>query len=446
MKLIFFFQLIFLTNTIFAQTNFRNVSFAEALRMAKAEGKMVFMQFESDDCDQCNEVAEKGLEDKEVGNRIEQSLIALRITLKHPDRTQLAGQYNMHKKFGSLFIDMNAALVHKFLKTTTFGREYLKQIDLALYSTSESARITELEKEYKNGNRDISFLETLLTKRKSLNLTTDNLLDEYVALLPHDSLQSISSLAFIAQMAPMLDSKASNILRRDQQLFNKAWYSMSNPLRIGINNVIIHKGMKKAIDEKNEGAAVRVAAFAQGTYMGNYAAGSKAYDKNLLHFYEKTDTSKYFRKAIAYFDRYFMIVSPDSIKKIDTVTNNRLSAQAPKTDTIINGSQVRKSTISYAPLTQNFTWELNSSALNFYKMTNNPYLLSVATEWAKKGLEFFKSPEILDTYSRLLYKQNQKAKAIELQQEAIALRKQRKFSTKEHDIILAKMVKGETID
>jgi len=54
----------------------------------------------------------------------------------------------MHKKFGSLFIDMNAAVVHKFLKTTTFGKEYLKQIDLALYSTSESARITELEKEY----------------------------------------------------------------------------------------------------------------------------------------------------------------------------------------------------------------------------------------------------------------------------------------------------------
>ncbi|MEJ7820727.1 MAG: hypothetical protein WKF85_00320 [Chitinophagaceae bacterium] len=253
-------------------------------------------------------------------------------------------------------------------------------------------------------------------------------------------------MAFIAQMAPMLDSKASNILRKDQQLFNRAWYSMSNPLRIGINNVIIYKGMKKAIDEKNEGAANRVAAFAQGTYMGNYAGGTKAYDKNLLHFYEKTDTSKYFRKAIAYFDRYFMILSPDSIKKIDTVTKNRLSAQAPKTDTIMNGRQVQRTSISYTPVTQNFTRELNNGALSFYKMTNNPYLLSVATEWAKKGLEFYKSPEILDTYSRLLYKQNQKAKAIELQHEAIALRKQRKFSTKEYDAILAKMVKDETID
>ncbi|MEJ7671484.1 MAG: hypothetical protein WKF59_01885 [Chitinophagaceae bacterium] len=79
-------------------------------------------------------------------------------------------------------------------------------------------------------------------------------------------------------------------------------------------------------------------------------------------------------------------------------------------------------------------------------MSNDPNKLSIATEWAKKGLEFYKSPEILDTYSRLLYKQNQKAKAIELQHEAIAVRKQRKFSTKEYDVILAKMVKGETID
>ncbi|MEJ7671482.1 MAG: hypothetical protein WKF59_01875 [Chitinophagaceae bacterium] len=33
----------------------------------KLKGKMVFMQFESEDCDQCNEVADKGLENKEVG-------------------------------------------------------------------------------------------------------------------------------------------------------------------------------------------------------------------------------------------------------------------------------------------------------------------------------------------------------------------------------------------
>ena len=253
-------------------------------------------------------------------------------------------------------------------------------------------------------------------------------------------------MAFIAQMAPMLDSKASNILRKDQQLFNKAWYSLSIPLRNGINNVIIHKGMKKAIDEKNEGGAMRIASFAQGTYMGNYTAGTKAYDKNLLYFYEKTDTSKYFRKAIAYFDRYFMIISVDSIKKMDNLKMNSLSAQGIKLDTIINGRQVRRTTIVYAPLTQNFTRELNNGAWSFYKMTENPYLLSVATEWAKKGLEFFKSPEILDIYSRLLYKQHQKAKAIELQHEAIAVRKQRKFSTKEYDAILAKMVKGETID
>jgi hypothetical protein len=112
----------------------------------------------------------------------------------------------------------------------------------------------------------------------------------------------------------------------------------------------------------------------------------------------------------------------------------------------MNGRQVQRSTISFAPVTQNFARELNNGAWSFYKMTKNPYLLSVATEWVTKGLEFFKSPEILDTYSRLLYKQNQKAKAIELQQEAIALRKQRKYSTREYDLILDKMKKNAIVD
>ena len=446
MKILFPLLFIFIGNTINAQTNFRNISFTDALHMAKAEGKMLFMQFESEDCDQCNEVADKGLEDIEVGKRIEQAFVAIKITSKHPDRIQLTGQYNMHKGFGTLFIDMNGALIHKFGKSTTFSKEYLNQIDLAIYSTSESSRINDLENEYKNGNRDLSFLERLLTKRKTLNLDTEILLDEYVSLLPTDSLQSLNTLVFIAQMAPMLYSKASYVLRKDPELFNKAWYSMSNSLRITINSFIIHKSMKKAIDLKNESMATGVASFAKSTYTANYAAGTKAYDKNLLYFYEKTDSAKYFSKAIAYFDHYYMTLNTDSVKQIDSFTSKRLMEQAPKKDTMVNGRQVSMARITFAPYTQILTRDLNNAAWRFYKMANNSYLLSKAAGWAKKGLELYRSPEILDTYARLLYKLNEKEKAIELESEAIALRKERKFSTKEFDAALDKMKNNLIVD
>jgi hypothetical protein len=97
---------------------------------------------------------------------------------------------------------------------------------------------------------------------------------------------------------------------------------------------MIHKSMLKAIKEKDEKYAIRTASFAQSTNGSNYAAGAKAYDLNMLRFYDETgDTTAYFRKAIAYFERYFLTVSPDSIKRIDSVNLQQRLALVKK-DTI----------------------------------------------------------------------------------------------------------------
>ena len=112
-----------------------------------------------------------------------------------------------------------------------------------------------------------------------MKLSTDALLDEYMELLPQDSLQSIRTLQFIAQLAPILGSKTDKSLHKDGILFNKAWYGMNLQMRIGINRTIIHKSMNKAVREKNEAFAIRTASFARGTYDRNSIAGAKAFEK-----------------------------------------------------------------------------------------------------------------------------------------------------------------------
>jgi len=197
---------------------------------------------------------------------------------------------------------------------------------------------------------------------------------------------------------------------------------------------------------KDQNYAARTASFAQGTNTGNYSAGVKAYDLNMLRFYDETgDSSAYFRKSIAYFERYFLTVSPDSIRRIDSLNMQRRITSAKK-DTVREGNIVKTvSMVSFAPVAQNFSRELNNGAYEFYKRTNNPYLLWIALEWAEKALQFFKTPEVMDTYAKLLYKQNQQAKAIEVITEAITLQHDRGFSTKEYDILLEKMKSGKSI-
>jgi hypothetical protein len=428
-----------------AQVNYQPITLSEALARSNKEGKLIMVQYESVDCYQCNEVADKGLNDPEVSSRINQTFIPIKISSTHPDRALISSLFNINA-FGTLFINQGSTLVHAYLQSTTFSGEYKKQIDLALNKSGETLKVSELEKEYKKGNRSPGFLEALLLKKRSLNLPTEALLDEYATSIPTDSLRSERVLQFIAEMAPMVNSLADKALRQDRMLFSQAWYKLSLQSRSNINSRIIYKSMQQAIKDKNEPFAKQTASFAQSIYT-NPVSGGKAFDRNMLHFYDETgDTTKYFRKAIAYYERYFLSVSPDSIRKTDSLNALRMMQSSPK-DTVRNGNMMTvRTSVAMSPIAQKFTWELNEGAWGFYKKTNNPYLLSIATEWSAKALEFIKTPEAMDTYARLLYKQGKKEEASKVLVEAITLKKERGFPTNDLEKLMDKIKAGSKLD
>ena len=425
----------------FPQLNFQNISFEQAILKSKQTGQFIFIQVESPTCIKCNEVAEKSFQNKELSEQLENTFVCIKITSSHPDRNQVESLYNMKNGFGSLFVANDKSLIHSFPMTTTFAAEYKKQIDMFFDKAGESIKIAELEKEYKSGNKSTGIIELLLLKRKSLNLETESLLDEYVTLLPEDSLKSETTLLFIAQMAPVIGTKADNLLRKNFNVFNKAWYRMPMEQRVNINNRIIYKSMKKAIEEKNESLAYRVATFARNTNDKNPQAGIKAFDMNMLNYYRETnDTINYLVRAIYYYDRYYMIVNADSVKRIDSLRQN------PQSVTLAGGTMITKKMITYAPIGQTFTRELNNGAWSFYKMTSDPLHLKKALQWAKRANDFYDSPEAMDTYARLLYRTGSLQEAIDWETKAIDLRKKQGYNTKEYETILESMKKKDRID
>lgn len=445
MRIVFPLLFLFLCKFTTAQVNFSTIRFDKALKKAQSEQKLIFLQFESANCMQCNDVANKGLENKEVASKINQQFFCLKVDAQHPDRDKIARAYNLDASnaFGTLFIDHDGTIVHKFQRTTSFGAEYLNQVEIALTKAGDGEKISELEKEYKKGNRSLALLQALLRKRQLLNLVADSLLEEYVELLPVDSLQSIQTLGFIAQQAPLLDSKAYKALTKDSLAFQRAWYSMNLPKRIEVNNQIINKSMAKAIREKNEAFAHRTAYFALQTNSSDRIAGDKAYSRSMLRFYDEiNDTTNYFNSAVSYYDRYYFSVSVDSIKRIDTLTVRGMAKSSATKDTAVVGGNKRIiSQVAYRPITQDYSNALNKGAYQFYAKTNDFKLLSIATAWAEKALQFYTTPEVLSTYARLLYKQKQAAKAIEIMSEAIALQQKNGYPTKDYDQVLEAMKK-----
>ena len=131
---------LFIFNVSWAQVNFSEIPFTDALQRARSEGKIIFLQFEAANCNQCNDVANKGFENKELADKINKTFFCLVINAQHPDRNKIATAYNMNvdKSFGTLFIDNNGTVVHKFLKTTSFSKEYSDQVDIALMKAGEN--------------------------------------------------------------------------------------------------------------------------------------------------------------------------------------------------------------------------------------------------------------------------------------------------------------------
>ena len=69
-----------------------------------------------------------------------------------------------------------------------------------------------------------------------------------------------------------------------------------------------------------------------------------------------------------------------------------------------------------------------------------------AHKWSQRALEFYKSPEALDTYAKLCYRLGQKTEAVIAMEEAIALRKKQGFPSREYEMVLVKMTSNQVVD
>ena len=446
-KLLTFFA-IFSCISAFAQVKFEKLSLEDAIQKAASAGKIVFTQFVSDKCDQCNMVADKSFEDAELAKVIGEKCVAIKLEVSSADRQDFIKRYNPTQSMGTFFISPDGELIHRYTSTTTRAAEYVAQIDKAFNKITEGkVTLRELNEEWNNNPNDVAAMEANVNKRTTLGLPTDSLLETYIKRLPTDSLTSVRVLNFIAQQAPSIFSKAHEVLHKDQDLFLQAWYAMPLPTRININNRITYKSMQKAIQQKNKSMANATAYFTAGTYKTDPVQGPKAYEKQMLEYYVGIkDTSAYLKQAELYFDKYFMTVPAEKIKEQDSLRIKQMLAKAPA-DTIKDPGNPAKFTIrkgvNFAPQTQFFTGELNHGAWLLYTSASNENYLKKALTWAKRSLDFYESPEAMDTYARILYKTGNSGEAIKWQKRAIEIYKERKFPAKEFEMVLAKMERGE---
>ncbi|OQP47901.1 hypothetical protein A4H97_30315 [Niastella yeongjuensis] len=381
-----------------------NTPLQQAFIQATQEDKLIFILIESAGCQQCNDVADKGLQSESVQLQLKANFVALRVSPFHPDLNYIKEKYN-YTTDGNivLFLDKWGTLVHRMNMSTTDSKRYVQEITTARYRYLEADKIRESEQAALAGKMDPDKLYNLMLTRKLISLPTDDLLDQYVSQLPADSLQSITTLQRIYRMSPILNSRADQVLHQNSSLYPLAWLGIPKTEQTTIRQQIIFKSRQHAIQEKQIGKAIQVADFARSESTSR-SAGDRIYHYNLMEYFKGVhDTAAYLNAAVDYYDQFNMRVNTAAIKRYDSVQFAKaMKPDAPK-DTLRDsqGRMILRTRTSYTAIAPRYQQDLSYGARAFYSMTNDITYLRKALQWAAHANDFYESPYALDTYARL---------------------------------------------
>jgi hypothetical protein len=439
MKCIFLISFLSISITpVIGQPLFEDILFKEALEKARVQNRLVMVILDAKECQQCNEVASKGLENIQVKKRLAKDYLCIRPEPSGEDWNDLLQKYSSTDAFGIMFFTPKGQFLSQVKSSSSQAEFYLEQIELAESNLKEAKQIDRLTRTLSSGKPDLKSLEQLIIKRQKLKMPNDSLIDQFVLRLPPDSLKSKRVLKLLVRQCPDLTSETFKLIRKDFDLFNQAWYTLELKERIAINNTIINKTRKIAVESKDEKLALQIANFA-ASVQHEVTAKRRAQLWNMMEFSrEIKDTTNYLNLAYSFYNRFYMQISKDSIQKIDSIGMANLLAESR----MKNKNQSGTYKITYSLKAQRIAQELKMGAWYMYTFRPTGERLANALEFSERANEFHQSPETLDTYARLLYKSGRPEEAIETEAKAIQQKKKLGYPIGELEATLDKMKSG----
>ena len=141
--------------TALAQTNFRPISFDEALKAAKQENKLVFIDFYTDWCGPCKKMAKEVFPQKMVGNFMNEKFVNLKFNAEKEGK-ELAARYKVSAYPTFVILDTEGKVVGE-LKGSMDGQTFIQKLDGKLNPEMTPERIAE---RYKGGERTPELVNT----------------------------------------------------------------------------------------------------------------------------------------------------------------------------------------------------------------------------------------------------------------------------------------------
>lgn len=199
------------------QIAFEKGTWKEVLARAKSQNKIVFVDVYTTWCGPCKMLDQQVFVDKAVAATYNAYFINYKADAERGEGVHLARQYGVRAYPTALFIDGDGQLIDTwigFKPAYTFKQEG----ERVFRKTPVGMTLSLYDATYKEGNREYAFMRNYLRIRRHAGQPSTDLLNDYVAHLPADSLRTPSVTSLLIEHTAACQGPAFEALlsRKDE--------------------------------------------------------------------------------------------------------------------------------------------------------------------------------------------------------------------------------------
>lgn len=422
-----FFLLFFCPSILFAQKLNYSASLQKALLSAHYLKKDVLIILNSENTN--NEKENPLFSDQEIINKINLHFITYKTNYGDTTLKAINEYYNIENCPNYLFLHSNMELFYRNLEVDA-PKERFEQILNYAKEASQQITIKKAKEDYLKDTSDVIKLKQLIDVLKKQGVTNNAYyIEQYAKKLSPASFDDYQTVLYILEAGPTINRIAYNKAFTNRTIIDSIFKKESSQKRGFILNVIANNTMINAIKTICLADAQNTANFYKNQWKNNEYNGQKIYNEKMLFYYNAIkDTANYFEIATNHYDKYYMSIEMDSVKRLKLLE---------KSD----------STLRFNPgwKAKSFPNGLNEAAWNFYSSgTRNQKRLLKAVKWSKRAVQLDPNANNYDTLAHLFYSLKSFRRAIKAQEIAINIAKTNGLSTKDYFESLMKM-KSKTL-
>lgn len=314
-------------------------TWAEAKAAAKQQHKMIFVDAYTDWCGPCKQMDKFVFPQEEVGSTYNESFINVKLNAEKGQGPKIADTFNIRAYPTFLFLNSEGSLVMKIIGER--DAEGMNRLADSARKITEQRTLGDMEKTFKNGNREPEFLQAYIARLRQMQLDNTPVLDAYFTTLPLDVLKKEATLVYFGNNLFGTQSCAFRFLMSEYASLSDA---AKEKVKDDLYKQIIDRSLPNAIVQKR---------FAEAEMLLAYAAQ--------INFQQETQMAYMDRLRLVYYD---MVKDTAGLK----AAAYRWIARIPqKTDEAIRKEDARRYAIFIEPFKNG---KMDSTRIVDFKLEN----------------------------------------------------------------------------